>query len=90
MDFRRRPPPPPGMVAAAEQDYHAARDELDNLIHAVQTLADGGVPEIELVTETWMTLKVQLNSPMTLLVCAAAVIRLATTAQPEPAGGTTP
>lgn len=90
MDFRRRPPPPPGMVAAAEQDYHVARDELDNLVHAVRTLAGGGMPDIELVTETWMTLKVQVNRPMTLLVCAAAVVRLATTAQPDSAGGTRP
>jgi hypothetical protein len=88
MDFRR-PPPPPGMIAAAEQEYHAARDELDGLIHAVHILLDGGVSEIETVTHTWMSLKVQQSNPIMLLVCAAAIVRLAKTSPSEPAPGAT-
>jgi hypothetical protein len=81
-------PPPPDMLARAEQEYHAARDDLDRLITAVRdTLADG-IPEIEAVTDVWLSLRMHQHNPATALLGAAAIMRLAKMSMPEPAQGT--
>jgi hypothetical protein len=73
-----RESPPPGLIAAAEQDYHAAREELDQMIAAVRTVLAGDFSEIEAVTDIWRSLRVQQHKPLVLLVSAAAIMRLAT------------
>jgi hypothetical protein len=71
-----RRPPPPGLVAAAEQDYHTMRDELAALIPIVQALLAGDLSEVEVVTDVWLTLRVQDPRAATLLG-AVAVVQLA-------------
>jgi hypothetical protein len=74
----RRQPPPPGLIAAAEQDYHAARDELDQMIAAVRTVLASDFSEIEAATDVWRSLHAQQHNPVVLLLSAAAIVRLAT------------
>ena len=83
----RRQPPPPGLIAAAEQDYHAARDDLDRIIAAVRAVLASDFSEIEAVTDVWRSPHVQQNNPVVLLLSAAAIVRLAK-ASPVPARGT--
>jgi hypothetical protein len=66
------------MIAAAEQDYHAAREQLDELVLGVEVLLSG-LSEIETVVELWTILRERRDSPAVLLMCAAAVVRLAGT-----------
>ncbi|MEV6631911.1 hypothetical protein AB0M54_14280 [Actinoplanes sp. NPDC051470] len=76
MNFQRQPPPP-GLIAAAEQDYHAARDELDQMIAAARTVLANEFSEVEAVTDVWLSLHVQQDNPIVLLLSAAAIVRLA-------------
>jgi hypothetical protein len=73
----RRQPPPPGLIAAAEQDYHAARDDLDQMIAAVRVVLATDFSEIEAVTDVWRSLHVQQHNPAVLLLSAVAIVRLA-------------
>ena len=73
----RRQPPPPGLIAAAEQDYHIARDELDQMIDAVRAVLASDFSEIEAVTDVWRSLHVQQHKSIVLLLSAAAIVRLA-------------
>ena len=73
------------MVAAAEQAYHGALDDLAKLITAAKLFADNGHSELEAVTGIYMTLRLQEENPAVLLVCAAAIVRLATSPQPTSA-----
>lgn len=79
--FHRRPPA--GMVAAAEQEYHAARDALADLTDAARTLMAHGDSELEATINVYSTLRSQQHKPIVLLIAAAAIVRLATSAQPE-------
>jgi hypothetical protein len=86
MNFQRQPPPP-GLIAAAEQDYHAARDELDQMIAAVKTALANEFSEVEAVTDVWQSLHVQQDNPIVLLLSAAAIVRLAKASPPQPTRG---
>jgi hypothetical protein len=83
MNFQRQPPPP-GLIAAAEQDYHAARDALDQMIAAARTALASEFSEVEAVTDIWHSLHMQQDNPIVVLLSAAAIVRLAKASPPEP------
>jgi hypothetical protein len=72
-------PPPPGMVARAEQEYSAARDDVDRLVADVRDVLAHGVPEIEAVADLWHALRIKQHDPAVALLGAAAIMRLAKT-----------
>ena len=83
MSYQRQPPPP-GIIAAAEQDYHAARDDLDEMIAATRTALASELSEIEIVTDVWCSLRVQQYKPIVLLLSAIAIVWLAQASVSEP------
>jgi len=65
------------MVAAAEQDYHAMRDELADLLTIVRPLLTrDGFTEVQAVTDVWLTLLYQ-NPRSAAFLGAVAVVQLA-------------
>jgi hypothetical protein len=79
-----RQPPPPGIVAAAEQDYHAMRDQLDDLLTIVRALLNrDGFSEVQAVTDVWLTLLYQ-DPRNAAFLGAVAVVQLAKNARRLP------